>query len=45
MYTLLPTLLMIVEVYHGSLISVHPRQEIISILLKLIELIQHPELN
>ena len=45
LYTLLPTLLMIVEVYHGSLTSVHPNQEIISSLLKLIEYMQRPELN
>jgi len=44
-YSLLPTLLMIVEIYHGSLISIHPNRSIVSSLLKIVENLQRPELN
>jgi hypothetical protein len=45
LFSLLPTFLMILETYHGSLISVHPNAEIITCLLRIIENMQRPELN
>lgn len=44
LFQILPTLLMIIELYHGSLAAIHPNQDIISALLKVIESIQRPEL-
>lgn len=45
LYSTIPTVLLIVEIYHASLVPLHPRQEIVSSLLKIIEYLQKPEFN
>jgi hypothetical protein len=42
LYSTIPTVLLIVEIYHASLVPLHPRQEIVSSLLKIIEYLQKP---
>jgi hypothetical protein len=45
LYDLLPTVLLVIEIYHASLVPVHPVQEIVSSLLKIIEYLLRPEFN
>lgn len=42
---MLPTLLMIIQVYHGSLVSFIPNQNILDSLFKIVECLQRPEFN
>jgi hypothetical protein len=45
LHYILPTFLMVVELYHGSLVPLTPNQNIITYLLKAIEHMQKPEFN
>lgn len=45
LFALLPTVLMVIEVYHGSLVPLAPDQDIIASLVKIVESLQRPELS
>lgn len=45
LFHILPTLLMIIQVYHSSVVAFVPNQNIIDSLLKILESLQRPEFN